>query len=130
MTQTAYRAGLSDDAAAELEEAISYIERDSPQNAAGVTHEILKAVARLRRFPRAGAVDPDAPPMHRDVEARRVAASGFVIRYIFPFKRAGRDTVYVVSIRRASRPPLDDMDFMRRLVQEVAGVYAPSAISG
>lgn len=124
MTKPKYRAGISDDALADLEEAIAYIRAESPQNASAVAQDILEAIERLRRYPRSGELDPNAPPLHGRMEARRVHASGFVIRYVFPYKRAARDSVYVVSIRRASRPPLDDMDFMIRFVQEAAGVYA------
>ena len=116
---------MSRSASADLEELVTYIRQDSPQNARKVVEDIHKNVERLRRFPRSGETDPGAPPMHGEMEARIVRASGFLIRYAFPVRRgAGRDVVYVVSIQRAGRLPLDDTDYMLRFLQEAAGVYA------
>lgn len=124
MTGRIHPLDMSRRARAELVEAIAYIARDSPRNATDVAQAISEKIAQLRRFPKASPVDADAPAPPEGATLRIAHASGFVIRYVFPIRRGGRDVLYVVSIRRAGRLPLDDTDYMLRFLQEAAGVYA------
>lgn len=125
MTEPVYRAIISRWALDELAEAIAYIRQESVRNAAAVAQRVLERIEVLRRYPRAGEIDPSAPKDLGSVEARRSVVSGFIVRYAFPVQRAAdREIVYVVSIRRAERLPLDDTDYMLRFLQEAAGVYA------
>lgn len=124
MSRRVYPVLMSSRAADELLEAVDYIVRDSPQNARDVAQAIREKITLLRRYPRSGQIDATAPPMQGQLEARRALASGFLIRYVFPFLRGDHEVVYVVSIRRASRPPLDDTDYVLRFLQEAVGIYA------
>ena len=126
MTGRVHPFAISRRASAEIFEAISYIGRDSPQNASAVAQAISQKIAQLRRFPRAAPVDPDAPSPPGASEPRIAHASGFVIRYVFPLRKGDRDILYVVSIQRAARPPLDDHQYIIRFLQEAAGVYVVS----
>lgn len=117
---------MSRRARTDLIEAIAYIDRDSPQNARAVAQAISQKIAQLRRLPRAAPVDPDAPSPPGASEPRIAHASGFVIRYVFPLRKGDRDILYVVSIQRAAKPPLDDHEYIIRFLQEAAGVYVVS----
>ena len=121
MTGRVHPFAISRRASAEIFEVIAYIARDSPQNARAVARAISLKIAQLRRFPRAAPVDPDAPGPPEAAEPRIAHASGFVIRYVFPLRKGRRDVVYVVSIQRAAKPPLDDHEYVIRFLQEAAG---------
>lgn len=69
-------------------------------------------------------MDTDAPRSPKGATARAAHAAGFVVRYVFPLRRAGRDILYVISIQRASKPPLDDHEYTIRFLQEAAAAYA------
>jgi len=122
MTARVHPLAMSRRARADLVEAIAYIARDSPQNARAVARAISEKIAQLRHFPRAAPVDPDAPSPPEAAEPRIAHASGFVIRYVFPLRRGRRYVVYVISIQRAAKPPLDDHEYTIRFLQEAAGV--------
>jgi plasmid stabilization system protein ParE len=124
VTEPVYRAIISRWALDELAEAIAYIRQESVRNAAAVAQRVLERIEMLRRYPRAGEIDPSAPKDLGSVDARRSVVSGFVVRYAFPVQRAADREVVYVSIRRAERLPLDDTDYMLRFLQEAAGVYA------
>lgn len=124
MTRRLYRAVHADPASSELDELIAYVQRDSAQNAVRVVEGVAKVVQRLRRYPRSGALDPGAPPVALPAEVRRIAVSGIVVRYAFPFRWKGdSEVVYIASIRRAGRLPEDDAAFLSRFLQEAAGIY-------
>ena len=126
MTERLYPAIISPSALAEFEEAIRYIHRESPKNAIAVARHVAERLEILQRYPRSGELDPTAPKTLTRIEARRsVVGSGFIIRYAFPVRRGPEtEVVYVVSIRRAGRLPLDDPDYMLRFFQQAAATYA------
>lgn len=127
MTRRTWPFATSRRAGAELREAIEYIRRESPQNASAVQRAIRQKIAQLRRFPESAPVDLDAPTPPEGAALRAAHVSGFTVRYAFPIRRGGREVLYVVSIQRASRPPLDDIEFVRRFLQEAAGIYRVAA---
>lgn len=118
---------MSERARVEIADAVAYIKRDSPQNARAVQRAVSEKIAQTRAFPASAPVDPGAPPAPGDAIARVTHASGFVIRYLYPFRRADREVVYIVSIQRAERLPPDDDEYTRRLLKEVAGAYVRKA---
>lgn len=125
MRRRLHHAVLSEPASRDLAELIAYVQRDSPENAARVVEAVAKAIERLRRYPRSGPLDQGAPALPQPTEVRRVTVSGFVVRYAFPFRWAGDpEVVYIASVRRAGRAPEKDTEFLRRFLQEAAGVYA------
>lgn len=124
MTDRLHPFAISRRAHADLLEAIAYIQRDSPQNASAVERAIRHKIEQLQRFPESAPVDPDGPVPPGGATARVAHVSGFVVRYVFPLRRAGREVLYVVSIQRASRPPLDDHEYTIRFLQEAAAAYA------
>lgn len=126
MTARIHRAVIASGALAELEEVVRYIYEDSPGNAVKVGDAIAEKILQLRRFPRGAPIDAHAPAPPEAAEPRVAHASGFVIRYAFPVRRGGHHAVFVVSIRRAAQPPPDDAEYLRRFLQELAGVYATS----
>jgi len=119
-----YDAAFSRHALAELEEAVEHIERESPRNARSVASAILERVELIRRYPRSAAPDPTAPRTTDGAELRRSTVSGFVIRYAFPVRRREREVVRILSIRRAGRLPLEQGDYVLRLLEEAAAAYS------
>lgn len=112
---------LGDDAEAELIELLDYIARDSPKNARLVLDRVSRAIERIGRAPRgAGHVDDDAPEVPRGSVALKTTASGYTIRYVFPFQVEGEACALIVSIRRGSRAALDDPGYVLRWMEERA----------
>lgn len=124
MTRRPHAVVMSRRANADLVEAVEHIARESTSSAAAVERAIRKKLEQIQRFPDSAPIDTDAPPAPSGASARATHASGFVIRYVFPLKRAGRDVLYVISIRRAARLPLDDHEYTIRFLQEARAAYA------
>lgn len=124
MTGKIYPVIMARRAKAELAETVRYVRRESPANAVKVAAAIARKLAQLRRFPRGAPIDADAPVPPQGAEPRVAHASGFLIHYVFPLRKDGREVLYVVCIRRAAEPPPDDAEYMLRFLQEIAGLYA------
>lgn len=120
-----YEVVFADEAWDELIELLTYIGETSPKNAGVVREAVADRLARLRDFPKAGHVDPNAPPAPPGAEARITAVKKVAVHYLFPMKWRGSDVVYVVSIRRGSRQPLREPDYVRRWLAEVARIDQP-----
>lgn len=127
MTRRVHRFAISRRANAELAEAIEYIRRDSPRNAREVAGAIRDKIDQLRSFPDSAPIDVAARTPPPGATPRVAHASGFAIRYVFPLTRDGAPTLYVVSIRRAGRLPLEDTEYQQRFIQEVGAAYARRA---
>ena len=124
---------MSELAQAEFAESIRYVKRESAHSARAVRRAIKDKIAQLGRFPESAPADPEAlRDLPGDATARVTHASGFVLRYLYPFRRADRVVVYIVSIQRAERLPPDDEEYTLRLLKEVAGLYVRqrSAVGG
>ena len=113
---------LANEALAELIDLLTYISTDSPKNAASMRAAIEKRLDRLRHFPKTGRRDPDAPLVPRGAEARVATVKSVSIHYLFPLRSGGRDIVYVVTIRRGSRMPLEEPEYLVRWMEELARV--------
>lgn len=124
-TSPRYEVVLATEAEDELVELIRYIRKDSPKNAADVLSAILKRRDALRSTPRMGHADPSAPLVPEGASALLTTVQGIGIYYLFPMDRGAREIVYAVSIRRGSRMPLDDPEYARRWLEELAKVAQP-----
>lgn len=82
---------------------------------------MLRAIIRRRDLlavrPRIGHADPSAPLVPAGARALLTTVKGIGIYYLFPVVHDGRDTVYVVSLRRGSRMPLTDPEYARRWIE-------------
>lgn len=116
---------LANEALAELIDLLTYIGTDSPKNAASVRAAIEKRLDRLRHFPKTGRRDPDAPLVPRGAEARVTGVKSVAIHYLFPLRSGGRDIVYVVTIRRGSRMPLEEPAYVVRWMEELTRLALP-----
>ena len=114
-----YQVVIADDALAELIELLTYISPDSPKNAASVRSAIEKRFDRLRRTPRVGRADPDAPLVPPGASAYVTTVKGASIHYLFPVRWTGREIVYVVTIRRGTRLPLEEPAYLARWMTEL-----------
>jgi hypothetical protein len=66
-------------------------------------------------------VDQDALVVPRATSARKLTASGYVIRYLYPIRGArGAPTLLILSIRHGARLPVGDDEFLRRYAEEQA----------
>ena len=120
-----YEVVLADEAMAELIELLTYIKTESPKNAGSVRAAVTKRLDRLRRFPRTGHADPNAPLVPHGAEAFIVTVKGVSIYYLFPLRWKDREIVYVVTIRRGSRLPLDQPEYLARWMEEIAKLAPP-----
>jgi plasmid stabilization system protein ParE len=101
---------------------VRYIRKDSPKNAAGVLAAIRRRRDALRSNPRLGHADPNAPLVPAGASALLTTVKGIGIYYLFPMKRHDREIVYVVSIRRGARMPLEHADYARRWIEEASKI--------
>lgn len=120
-----YEVVIADEALAELIELLTYIRAESPKNTGSVRAAVEKRLDRLRRFPRTGHADPIAPSVPPGAEAFIVTVKGVSISFLFPMRWKDRDIVYVVSIRRGSRMPLEDPAYLARWMAELATLAPP-----
>lgn len=120
-----HRVVVADEAMAELVELLSYINRDSPKSAGAVRVAVEKRLDRLRRFPKAGHADPDAPFVPPGAGAYIATVKNVSIYYLFPLRWNGREFVYVVTIRRGSRMPLEQPGYLTRWMEELAKLARP-----
>ena len=111
---------LADEAVGEFSELVSYIKKDSPKNARAAYDAISKRLFHLGLNPRSGHADPSHPSVPPDALALITTVKKVVIYYLFPLARQGQVIVYVLSIRRGSRLPLDAPEYVRRWLEELA----------
>lgn len=123
--QSAYPVVIADEAMAELVDLLTYISTDSPKNAASMRAAIEKRLDRLRRFPKTGHADPNAPLVPRGTGAYIVTVKHVSIYYLFPLRSADRHVVYVVTIRRGARLPLEEPGYLARWMEELARLAPP-----
>lgn len=117
-----YEVVIATEAEDELVELVRYIRKDSKQNADRVLDEVLKRRDLLRTSPGIGHVDPSAPQVPEGAEALLTTVKKIGLYYLFPFKRGDEDIVFIVSIRRGSRMPLDEPEYARRWLEELARI--------
>lgn len=117
-----YEVVLTTEAEDELVEIVRYIRKDSPKNAVDVLAAIHKRRDALRSNPRLGHADLNAPLVPDGASARVTTIRKIAIYYLFPLKRGDREIVYVVSVRRGSRMPLEQGDYARRWLEEASKV--------
>ncbi len=105
-------------------ELLTYISKDSPQNAAAMRVEIAKRLDQLRTFPLIGHADANAvvPP---GAGAYITTVEGVAIYYLFPMRQKNREIVFVITIRRGSRMPLEDPAYLSRWMEELAKLAPP-----
>lgn len=120
-----YEVVVADEAMDELIELLTYIKGSSPKNAAVVNEAVSQRFFQLGRNPRTGHADPSAPLVPPGAVGLMTTAKKFAIYYLFPMTRQGREIVYVLSIRRGSRMPLDQPEYARRWLEELAKVAPP-----
>ncbi|MDO8562785.1 MAG: type II toxin-antitoxin system RelE/ParE family toxin [Candidatus Limnocylindria bacterium] len=120
-----YEVVLADEARNELSELVTYIKKDSPKNAGEVYDAISKRLFQLGANPRIGRADPNAPSVPSGASALITTVKKVAIYYLFPLTGHGREVVYVLSIRRGSRMPLEDPGYARRWLEELATLPAP-----
>lgn len=121
-TSPRYEVVLATEAEDELVELIRYIRKDSPKNAADVLAAILKRRDALGSDPRLGHADPNAPLVPEGASALLTTVKNVGIYYLFPMTRGDGEIVYVVSIRRGARMPLQHADYARRWLEESSKV--------
>lgn len=110
---------IANEAMDELVELLTYISESSPKNAASVRAAISDRLDRLARFPRTGHEDPNTPLVPEGAAAFITTVKGISLCYLFPLRWRGRDIVYVVTLRRGARMPLDDPEYLRRWMEEL-----------
>lgn len=111
---------LDDDALAELVELLTYIKQQSPKNAGAVRAAVDARLARLRRFPETGHADPNVPLVPPGAAAFITTVKRIALYYLFPLRVRDREVVYVITIRRGSRLPLDEPEYLRRWMEQLA----------
>ena len=125
-----YQVVVADEAMAEFIELLTSIKTESPKNAGAVRAAVEKRLDRLRRFPRTGHVDANAPLVPLGADAFIVTVKGVSLYFLFPLRWKDREIVYVVSIRRGSRMPLEDPQYLARWMQELAKLAPPPLLLG
>jgi hypothetical protein len=66
-------------------------------------------------------VDHDALVVPIGASARKLTASGYVIRYLYPVRGTrGGPALLILSIRHGARLPVGDDEFLRRYAEEQA----------
>lgn len=120
-----YRVVLANEAMDELVELLSYIKEDGPKNAASVRESVAARLDRLAHLPRTGHEDPNAPLVPEGAAALITTVKGLSIQYLFPLRWRRREIVYVVTIRRGARMPLDEPEYTRRWMEELARIAPP-----
>lgn len=120
-----YTLVVADEAITELIELLTYIRVESSKNARSILAAVEKRFERLRRFPRTGHADPNAPLVPHGTQAFIVTVKSVSIDYLFPMRWKDREILYVVSIRRGSRMPLDDPEYLGRWMEELARLASP-----
>lgn len=120
-----YEVVLAKEAEDELVELIRYIARDSKKSADGVLDALLKRRDLLRSNPHMGHAHPSAPLVPEGSRALITTVKKVGLYYLFPFKRRDEDILFVVSIRRGSRMPVEAPEYMRRWLDEVSKLEPP-----
>ena len=120
-----YPVVIADEAMAELVELLTYVRKDSPKNAASVRAAVEKRLDRLRGFPRTGHADPNAPLVPPGADAYIVTIKNVSLHCLFPLRWKDREIVYVVTIRRGSRMPLEEPEYLDRWMAELAKLAPP-----
>ena len=118
--RSVYPVVIAEEAMTELLDLLTYISKDSPKNAASVRAAIAKRLDRLRHFPKTGHADPSAPLVPRGAGAHVTTVKDVSIYYLFPLRWEDRDIVYVITIRRGARMPLEEPAYLARWMEELA----------
>ncbi len=113
---------LADEARDEFSELVTYIKKDSPKNAGEVYDAVSTRLLQLGANPEIGHADPNAPPLRAGSSPRITIVKKISMYYLFPLTRHGRQIVYVLSIRRGSRMPLEEPEYARRWLEELAKI--------
>lgn len=122
VARTRHRVVIGRRAQSEFRADVLYIARESTKGATIVLEAVSKSIQQLRLFPERGRVDPGAVALAGS-RARKLAAEGFVIRYLYPVRAsATASVVLVLSVRRGERLPISDREFLLRYAQEQAGL--------
>ncbi len=124
-TPREYPVVIASEAMTELVELLTYVSKDSPKNAASVRAAVEKRLDRLRRFPRTGRADQNAPLVPAGAEAYITTVKGVSLYYLFPVRWKEREIVHVVTIRRGSRMPLEDPEYLTRWMAELVKLAPP-----
>lgn len=124
-TPRRYPVVIANEAMAELVDFLTYVSKDSPKNAASVRVAVEKRLDRLRRFPMTGRADQNAPLVPAGAGAYITTVKGVSLYYLFPLRWKEREIVYVVTIRRGSRMPLEDPEYLTRWMAELAKLAPP-----
>lgn len=111
---------LADKAKDEFAELIAHIRKDSPKNAGEMFDAISARLLQLGANPRVGHADPSDPPVPESASGLITVVKKVAIYYLFPLAHEGREIVFVLGIRRGSRMPLDQPDYVRRWLEELA----------
>jgi plasmid stabilization system protein ParE len=118
------RALIGAAAASELGAALDYLEKHSSSGKArDVLEQMDACIRRLRAFPESAPIDPGAPRLLVQPEAkgRSTHAADFSIRYAFPVRfEEDEKVVLILSIRHGRRRPVGDPEYVRRFIAEVA----------
>lgn len=120
-----YTVVIANEAMTELVDLLTYVSKDSPKNAAAVRVAVEKRLDRLRRFPRAGRADQNAPLVPAGAQGYITTVKGVSLYYLFPLRWKRREIVYVVTIRRGSRMPLEDPEYLTRWMAELVKLAPP-----
>lgn len=120
-----HRLVLADEAIDEWNELVTYIRKDSPKNAAAMYDAISRRLFQLSMNPKLGHADPNAPPVPTGATALLTTVKKVAIYYLFPLPHRGNEIIYVLSIRRGSRQPLEQPEYARRWIEEVSKISPP-----
>ena len=120
-----YQVIVDDDAMVELVELLTYIKKESPKNAGSVRAAVKARLDRLARFPKTGHADPNAPVVPPGAAAFVTTVKKISLHYLFPLLVRDRDVVYVITIRRGSRMPLEEPEYLLRWMEELARMAPP-----
>ena len=111
---------VAEEAMTELIELLTYIRKDSPQNAAEMRTDIAQRLDRMRTFPLVGHVDENAVSAPPGSKGYSTTVEGIAIYYLFPVQYQSQEVSLVLTIRRGSRMPLDDTSYLARWAEELA----------
>lgn len=83
-----------------------------------MAQRILKAIDRIAADPESRPAEADVPGLPAGAAARRMAVSGYLIRYIYPCRIDREPSVLILSVRRGSREALADPEYILRWLEE------------
>ena len=109
----------------EMIDLLTYIKKESAQNAAAMRGDITKRLDQMRSYPQIGHLDESAVSAPPGAKGYITTVEGVAIYYLFPVPYKSKEVSLVLTIRRGSRMPLDDSAYVARWTDELAKLAPP-----